>query len=270
MVAHIVHIAPPSDKTLGLYPRMKGDAATKPARCLRTDCYRCDGSGVFSTLGMCFRCGGNGVDPTTKAWAFPSDWSDEQCAEFLVKTADYAAHRRELAQARKAKKAAVILDANVEANPALAAVISPSEAVAELLWGTPFFDMMETARKFPLSEKQVVFMVSLFEKASAADAVVATTVGSFFGEVGERLEFEGTVRVVMNTESDYGTQRFVILDTVDGGQLVLSGTSAWLWDVNEVGDVVTGKATVKAHNLKEYRKVTTRQSVMTRAVALKG
>lgn len=48
----------------------------------RVNCDRCGGRGLYHTYGTCFRCGGAKVDPTIRAWAFPADWTDEECAEW--------------------------------------------------------------------------------------------------------------------------------------------------------------------------------------------
>ena len=72
---------------------------TKPARVIPQPCSRCDGSGVVWPYGTCFRCGGGRTDPQ-RAWGFPRDWSDEQCAEFDRKRKE---RNRKARDARQAK-----------------------------------------------------------------------------------------------------------------------------------------------------------------------
>lgn len=72
----------------------------KPERRIATPCTRCGGEGghIGWPNFTCFRCGGTKYDPTRKGWAFPSDWDDDRCQQFLDRkqaTADRARERRE-------------------------------------------------------------------------------------------------------------------------------------------------------------------------------
>ena len=71
-------------------------------------CSRCGGAGGAEawrfTGWTCFRCGGSGQEPGGyREWAYPADWTDEQCAESAAKREAKTAARR---QAKADKKAA--------------------------------------------------------------------------------------------------------------------------------------------------------------------
>lgn len=83
------------------YPRFRDESVDKPKKCAKTQCRRCWGEGVVGTYGTCFRCNGRKYDPTDKRWAFPRNWTDEQCQEFLDKKMKEL-HRRLEAKDKKA------------------------------------------------------------------------------------------------------------------------------------------------------------------------
>lgn len=75
---------------------------TKPARVITQACDRCGGTGVVLPFGTCFRCAGGRIDPQ-RAWGYPRDWTDEQCATFNAKR---EARNRKARDARQAKAVA--------------------------------------------------------------------------------------------------------------------------------------------------------------------
>ena len=87
------------ETTTAQFPRRQ---ITKPTRLVTKPCTRCDGvGGNIRWPGFdCFRCGGGKADPQL-TWAYPADWSDEQCAEFVAKRAE---RNRKAREAREAKR----------------------------------------------------------------------------------------------------------------------------------------------------------------------
>lgn len=74
----------------------------------------------------------------------------------------------------------------------------------------------------------------------------AAAVSEFVGTVGKREVFTGTVTAVIPYETMYGTGRVVKMADGAGNVLKSLTSGAWAYGL-EVGDVVTVKATVKAH-----------------------
>jgi hypothetical protein len=116
--------------TTTAYPRR--DIA-KPERRIATPCTRCDGQGghIMWPNFTCFRCAGNKWDPTVKGWAFPTDWHDDQCQQFLDRkqaTADRARERRE------AKRLAAWEAGRADREAAEAAALAEWEAHKVRMW----------------------------------------------------------------------------------------------------------------------------------------
>lgn len=88
----------------------KLDTVSKPERCLWVNCERCGGSGFYYTHGICFKCKGQ-QKVQSPEYAFPTSWSDEQCAAWDKAREERNRKARERAQAkriaeREARKAA--------------------------------------------------------------------------------------------------------------------------------------------------------------------
>lgn len=159
----------------------------KPARIVVAACGRCGGAGGHRMWPnwTCFRCGGSGGDPTRRNWAFPVDWTDEQCAEFLdrkeaarlraqerrqqKRMAEWEAGRaeREAAEAARleeiARHEAACWQANLDACPELATYSAhPAPAVF------PGFchDVADQARHRALSPRQIEVFARLVRKAT--------------------------------------------------------------------------------------------------------
>lgn len=166
------------------YRRHTGD---KPARIVVAACTRCAGAGGHRMWPnwTCFRCGGSGGDPTRRLWAFPVDWTDDQCGEFLARKeaarlraqerrqakrmAEWEAGRaeREAAEAARleeiARHEAECWQTNVAACPALAIYSDhPTPAIF------PGFchDVAEQARYRVLSPRQIEVFERLVRKAA--------------------------------------------------------------------------------------------------------
>lgn len=162
----------------------------RPAREVLTNCTRCDGvGGNHQWPGFtCYRCQGLRVDPTVRDWAFPSEWTDEQCEAFLAKKAAQADARRERAEAKRlaaweadaprraaeaaaaaereaqeALERAAIFAANVDALPILATI--DEHPNRDRVFGDFVLDILRQAQYAPLTERQRFFL----EKAAKRD-----------------------------------------------------------------------------------------------------
>lgn len=99
------------------------------------------------------------------------------------------------------------------------------------------------------------------EQARAVEAAARARAGSassFVGRPGERIEVTGTVTFVRFFDSDWGTKALV---KVDAAGDVLTWWCSNASKAPAIGDTVTGRATVKAHET--YQGV--KQTVITRA-----
>ena len=76
----------------------------------------------------------------------------------------------------------------------------------------------------------------------------ADAASKFIGEVGKRQEFTLTLRAYTSFDGDFGMVHIHILKDAEGNVVVYKGSKHL--DGN-IGDTLTGKATVKAHNVRE-------------------
>jgi hypothetical protein len=168
--------------TTTAYPRR--DIA-KPERRIAIPCTRCDGVGghVMWPNFTCFRCAGNKWDPTRKAWAFPADWDDDQCQQFLdckQATAQRARERRE------AKRLAEWEAGRADREAAEAAALAEWEAHKVRMWAInvancpelqtfvdhpsramfPDFceDIAESAHNYELSPRQIAAFTRIVKR----------------------------------------------------------------------------------------------------------
>ena len=100
---------------------------------------------------------------------------------------------------------------------------------------------------------------SLFAR-SPRGAPNRAKVSDFIGEVGQRQEFDLTVKVAQTRQGDYGLRHWVVAEDSDGNVVVYSG-SVWLGSPDKS---VRVRATVRAHDV--YRG--TRQTVISRPKVL--
>jgi len=103
-----------------------------------------------------------------------------------------------------------------------------------------------------LSEKQIALAEKLVAREEEKRAKSAEA--SYLGEIGEKIEFEGTVRATFHYESDYGYVYGVIIASGDN-IVVTKGTSAFHMDA-EKGSAVKLRATVKKHEERDGVKQT--------------
>jgi len=211
------------------YPRAK---IASPAKIVVDPCFRCGGGGVVPPWGECFRCGGNGKDPTYRSWAYPSDWTDDQCkAHEAARDARNEAARGR-AHAKKQAEATRVWEANVAAHPILveakAALQAYSdgepEPVLEGLYGEethdsirarneyarlnslpPFvYDIVSKASRFQVSEKQAAAVEKALADRDSRHVRDEARKASFKDIPAGRGEVEGVIVSVKNTSTQVG------------------------------------------------------------------
>jgi hypothetical protein len=204
----------------------------KPSKVVVCSCSRCGGGGVVPPWGECFRCGGNGKDPTARDWAYPRDWTDEQCdAHEAARQARNDAARGRAATKRQAE-ADRAWNANVEAHPILPEANAALQAywdgepepVLEGLYGDethdsirarneyarlnslPAFvsDIVSKAHRFPISEKQAALVAKALDERASRHSRDEARKASFKDVPAGRGEIEGVIVSVKHTETQAG------------------------------------------------------------------
>lgn len=66
-------------------------------------------------------------------------------------------------------------------------------------------------------------------------------------ELGDKVELTGTVTMVTDVETQFGTSRLVVIKTDDYQVAKMFTTAGWAWDV-DFDEVITIKGTVKSHD----------------------
>lgn len=105
------------------------------------------------------------------------------------------------------------------------------------------------------------------DRKSAAEAVAPKIETAFVGEVGKRQVFENiAVDRIFEFDSDFGVMRIIKMRDVSGNALVWkTGTACgWAYDAQESGELVSFKASVKAHE--NYRDE--KQTLVTRVAGI--
>lgn len=182
-----------------------------------------------------------------------------------------AAHGRAAAE-RKRQKLLKNFLAECEKHPALVyatyAVNIEQAADKREFWGKTLFilgDIADRARTSgkPISDKQAALLDKLLtdldeqgrkQAARKAEwaAADAERVDAFIGDIGDRVTVTGTVRFAKIFEGGYGESTLLIIDTEQG-------TVKWFATgdhLDEQGEEITLKATVKAHDFFNDRAVT--------------
>ena len=182
-----------------------------------------------------------------------------------IATADSALHEMDLASGR-----ARPLRGETRPEPLTDDEVSKAAAAwewASTQGGNDYLDNLNTvAQKTTLRAKHLGLAASIIsgydraqsreiERAAQAQATAAST---HVGNVGDRVEITGTVTFVKFFDGDYGTRALVKI-LADGNVLTWWCSNAS--NAPEQGDVVTGKATIKAHET--YQDIA--QTVITRA-----
>lgn len=208
------------------YPRAK---IAKPAKIVVDPCFRCGGGGYFPQWGECFRCGGKGKDPSYRSWAYPADWTEEQCkAHEAARDAKNEAARGR-AHAKKQAEATRVWEANVAAHPILAEAKAALQAywdgepepVLEGLYGEethdsirarneyarlnslpPFVsDIVSKAIRFKISEKQAAAVEKALADRASRNARDEARKASFKPVPSGRAKVEGSIVSVKHTET---------------------------------------------------------------------
>jgi len=197
---------------------VKTMTANKPRKTKPVPCCRCGGSGyVTSTVegGRCFRCHTSRIDPTVKDWTFPADWTAERVAEFLAEQERKAAARQEKRDEKRKAAEAVVWAANVEACPALAEL----EAI------DAHGDLVQKARRYPMTEKQRAYAAGLLDRHRAAVAreqeAAARRAAGVTVPTGKQT-VRGIVAGFKDQEGRYGTVRKMIVRTAEGWAVYVS------------------------------------------------
>lgn len=238
---------------------------TKPAKKAPCHCVRCGGGGyVHSHVegGVCFRCRGHRQDPTIRDWAFPADWTDEQCSQFLDDKHAAAKARREVKAAAERASIVAAWNANLEACPALAEFaqfveFAPGDAPRATWPDVPRFatawesqfaaDIVHKARRYRLSDKQVSLVSSIRAKITERATQAAIEAESAVAVAPGRREITGEVLAVKAYSQSYGhreTTTIKILVRCDGFKAF--GTApASIADTVARGDLVALTATIQ-------------------------
>lgn len=228
-------------------------SANQPRRfnIARSACSRCGGRGGFEGWPgfTCFRCQGECADPTNfeKGWEFPASWDDERIIAWIER---HEAKRIAAAAKRDADriaKANAVWNANLARCPQLAEIVDTDNDFLA--------DMVRTARRFELSDKQIAAIPTAIARSiqAAADrdaAETAAQTAGHLGEIGERLDIKVTVQFVKSFDGQYGTSYLVKMITDEGHVLSTWASGAFGYETYK-GDVLEIRATVKDHD--EYQ-----------------
>lgn len=225
--------------------------ASKPQKVVATTCSRCGGLGYYPTRahGACFRCGGNGSDPTAKEWAFPTDWTDDQIAEYLRNEDAKKDAARERRQSKRDAERADNIAANLAACPALAEA-EPAFDSGEIAWGRDF--LADIFWKGCRNGKRLTDnQIAAFEKAwaehkqRAADKQTADDAAAeAAGELAEgRYQIEGEIISTKWVDNAYGgTLKMLVVFDNGIGEVKVWGTRPTglhgRWD--DEGDYIEG------------------------------
>lgn len=72
------------------------------------------------------------------------------------------------------------------------------------------------------------------------------------GAVGDTVLVEGRIATAVNVDTDYGTSRLIVIQTVKHQAVKLFTTAQWAWGV-ERGDGIVVQGAIKAHTVYEGR-----------------
>jgi len=197
---------------------MKTADADKPRKTKPVPCIRCGGSGyVHSTVegGRCFRCHGARRDPTIHDWTYPAGWTAEQIAAFLAEQDRKAAARQAKRDEKRKAGEAIVWAANVEACP----------AIAGLAEADPHSDLVQKARRYPMTEKQRAYAAGLLDRHRGAVAreqeAAARRAAGVTVPTGKQT-VRGIVAGFKDQESRYGTVRKMIVRATEGWAVYVS------------------------------------------------
>lgn len=214
-------------------------------------CRRCGGTGEYSYNPMhgttCFGChGGRGT------WVTKAD-SDRRARN----RATAAARRARQAEAFQAE-ATTRWNALVDAHPLLAELSYRLNTVPGAAYGGILGELLGKFERFgSLSDKQIAFaeklirddmaaVAELERQAAEKRAVQAVRANAPIGEVGDRLDFTGTVRFTSEGSNSFGAWTLIVIDTPNGA---VKWFASGHWDLAR-GETVTLRATVKDHEVR--------------------
>lgn len=235
--------------TTTTHPRIKGD---KPAKTVVATCRRCGGAGGW--VGWpgftCYRCFGIGMDPTDRDWGFPTDWTDQEIAQWTEAREARLQVARDKAQAKRDAKAESIWQGNLATFPILG-VARTMQAEGEM--DSDFVaDILGKAHRFIITEKQAEAIVAAVARDAERAAQVAerealeAMIVKANVPVGNGLTITGEVLTVKGQDTQWGyTEKMLVrCETVDG-EFKVWGTVPASLEV-ERGESVTFVANVTA------------------------
>lgn len=200
-------------------------------------CGRCGGYGRgnwIQDFGLCYACRGSGKGTPAKAWAFPPDWTDEQCTAWLDD------HNAKL-EAKRAEKKKAAEEARESERLEVVAKNTKAAGVRALNFKTEnafILDIQAKAQKYLLSQKQVEALKNAIsrerERAQQAKHAIWPTEG--------RQEITGEVVSIKLKDGFYGPSLKMMIQC--GGYRLYGTCPSALQDCG-VGARVTFTATVE-------------------------
>lgn len=223
------------------------------------ECTNCGGTGHFPSLvdsARCFYCRNERGIPQGGRWVTKAD-------------RDRRAHNRQLAAARRERKAAQLA---AELPQLIEGFVAAHPLLAELTYLADYSGLLGSLRgqlekKGTLSARQIEVAEKIirqdYERQAQVDATVtakreesAKRVDAHFGEQGERLTITGTVRFTKGFEGQWGMRTLFAIDTPRG---TVTWWATGVYDQMR-GETVTLTGTVKDHETYQGE----RRTVLTR------
>lgn len=137
-----------------IHPRNPEITRPRKNHITRGKCFKCGGRGYGPWMpdgGRCYRCAGSGAGGKIKNWAFPTEWKEDQCTEWLTDHEAKLQAKRDKKAAEKAEAEAVRLDDIAAKNLKAAGV----RAMNFKTKNTFILDIQAKAAKYLLSQKQI-------------------------------------------------------------------------------------------------------------------
>ena len=137
-----------------IHPRNPEITRPRKNHITRGKCFKCGGRGYGNWRpdgGRCYQCLGSGAGGKIKNWAFPTEWKDDQCTEWLTDHEAKLQARRDKKAAEKAEAEAVRLS-DIAAKNLKAAGVRAMNFKTE---NTFILDIQAKAAKYLLSQKQI-------------------------------------------------------------------------------------------------------------------
>ena len=208
-------------------------------------CNRCGGAGKSDrwafTGYVCYDCNGSGNPHTV----VENVYTCEQLAKLNARQDAARAKKQAVADAAKAAALEAFNTAYVDLIAKLAQLESPSRFIT---------DIFEKGRKYGfLSDAQKQAVSEAIDRELARKAAGAAS--CYVGQIGQRIEFTGTVTFVTHFEGTFGITYITGLTDEAGNVIIQKGVH-----IGNKGDRLHIKATVKDHGIRDG----VRQTIITR------